>query len=344
MEKGTVGERRRRTRRRLVFALLLLCLAAALTASLCLGGARFAPGQALRLLLSPEGGTDAAVLRRIRLPRALMSAVLGGALALSGYLLQTFFGNPIAGPFVLGISSGAKLAVALVMIFLAGRGVLVTSWMLVASAFAGSLLCVAFLLPAARRVRGMASLLVAGIMIGYVCQAATDFAIAFADEADIVNLHSWSRGSFSGSAMEGVGVSLGIVLFSLLCLCGLAKPLSAYRLGEAYAASLGVPVRAFRAALILLSSLLSACVTAFAGPVSFVGIAVPQIARRALADSDPRPLIPCVFLCGAVFCTGCDLLARTVLAPAELAVSAVTAVFGAPVVLAMLLRRRGDGD
>lgn len=296
-----------------------------------------------RILLTGEGdATQAAIIWKIRLPRILMAAVLGGALSLSGFLLQTFFANPIAGPFVLGISSGAKMVVAVTMVLFLNRIGAVSSWTLVMAAFAGSLLSTGFILLLSRRLKHMSVLLVGGIMIGYICSAVTDFIITFADDADIVNLHGWSLGSFSGTSWEALSVAAALVFAAAVGVFFLSKPISAYQLGESYAQSLGVNVRWFRAVLIVLSSLLSACVTAFAGPISFVGIAVPHLVKRSLNTSKPLVVIPATFLGGAVFCTACDLIARTAFAPTELSISTVTSIFGAPVVIAMMLHRRRE--
>ena len=177
-------------------------------------------------------------------------------------------------------------------------------------------------------------------MIGYICSAVTDFVVTFADDSNIVNLHNWSLGSFSGIGWENVGTISLVVLFSLLCAMLLSKPMGAYQLGEVYAANMGVRVRRFRAALILLSSLLSACVTAFAGPISFVGIAVPHLVKSLFGTAKPLVIIPASFLGGSAFCLLCDLIARTAFAPTELSISSVTAVFGAPVVIFIMLRRK----
>ena len=182
---------------------------------------------------------------------------------------------------MLGISSGAKMVVALTMIFFLGRFGMVSSWALILAALMGSLVSVGFILLLSRRLKHMAILLVGGIMIGYICSAVTDFIIAFADDADIVNLHGWSLGSFSGTSWEGVAVAGAVVGITSALVFFLSKPIGAYQLGEAYAQSMGVNIRAFRIALIVLSSLLSACVTAFAGPISFVGIAVPHPSSTA---------------------------------------------------------------
>ena len=274
------------------------------------------------------------------MPRLFAAALLGGALSVSGFLLQTFFANPIAGPFVLGISSGAKLVVAFVMILFLGKGLFMGSASMIVAAFAGSMLSMGFVLVIARRVRQMPVLVVCGVMISYICSAITDFVVTFADDANIVNLHNWSMGSFSGTTWDQVRVMAAVVLpVSVLSFC-MAKPISAYQLGEEYARSLGVNAKRFRAELILLSSILSACVTAFAGPVSFVGIAVPQLVKRLFGTAKPIVVLPGCFLGGAVFCLLSDLIARTLFAPTELSISSVTAVFGAPVVIWLMIRGR----
>ncbi len=332
-----------RRRRIAVFAALFTALVAVTALSAGTGSVSIPAPEIARILLRRgDGGMQSNIIWQIRLPRLIMAAILGGGLSLSGFLLQTFFNNPIAGPFVLGISSGAKLIVALTMVFFLNRVRAVSSWALVTAAFLGSLICVGFILLLSRRLRHMATLLVAGIMIGYICSAATDFVVTFADEADIVNLHGWSLGSFSGMSWEAVGVAVTLVGAGLVLAFLLSKPIGAYQLGEAYARSMGVNIPVFRTALILLSSLLSACVTAFAGPISFVGIAVPHLIKRALNTSRPLLVIPASFLGGAVFCMACDLIARTAFDPTELNISTVTAVFGAPVVIAMMLRRQRE--
>ena len=328
----------RRVKYTAVFLALLGALAIITVLNINIGSVPISIGEIARILCQKMGNhTQVSIIWKIRLPRILMAALLGGALSLSGFLLQTFFANPIAGPFVLGISSGAKMLVALTMIYFVGAFGSVSSWTLIIAAFVGSLLSVGFILIMSRRLKGMATLLVAGIMIGYICSAITDFVVTFADDSDIVNLHGWSLGSFSGMSWDNVRIAAILVGITALAVFLLSKPIGAYQLGEAYAQSMGVNIRVFRVALIVLSSILSACVTAFAGPISFVGIAVPFLVKRLLNTSKPIVVIPGVFLGGAVFCMGCDLIARTAFAPTELNISTVTSIFGAPVVIYMML-------
>ena len=297
-------------------------------------------GYAQELEAVIKSSTESQILFSIRIPRMLLAAVLGGALSVSGYLLQVFFRNPIAGPFVLGISSGAKMVVGITLIFLVRYLGSISSLTLIFAAFIGSLLITFFVLLFSQTVRNMSMLLVIGIMVGYICGAVTDFCITFANDHDVVNLTNWSMGTFSGANWDNVKTAVLLCLPGILAALLLSKPISAYALGEGYAQSMGIRIKPFRVLLILLSSLLSACVTALAGPISFVGIAVPHISRTLLKSSKPAFVIPATFLCGAVFCVFCDLIARTVFAPTELAIGTVTSVFGAPVVIYMMVKRR----
>ena len=334
--------RQRRTRRYVeAFLILEIGMLAITILNICIGSVEIPLSDIWASLQGKEVANER-ILWDIRMPRTLAALILGGALALSGYLLQTFFHNPIAGPFVLGISSGAKMIVALVLIFLMGRTMRVSSTTLIVAAFFGSMISMGFVLAMSRKVSSMSMLVVSGVMIGYICSAITDFVVTFADDADIVYLHNWSRGSFSGMTWDNVAVMTAVVLVTFAVIFLLAKPLSAYQMGEVYAKNMGVNVRMLRVALVLLSSILSACIVAFAGPVSFVGIAVPHLVKSLLKTAKPILMIPACFLGGSVFCLLCDLLARTMLAPTELSISTVTAVFGAPVVLWVMIRRNKE--
>ncbi len=336
-------EMRRRIRYLLVFAGLLAAFCVIIVLNINTGNVHISVSEILNILFG-QAKQDAnyRIIWKIRLPRVLMAALLGGALSLSGFLLQTFFANPIAGPFVLGISSGAKMVVALTMIVFLKYFSRVSSYTLIIAAFIGSLIATGFILLMSRKINHMATLLVAGIMIGYICSAVTDFVVTFADDADIVNLHNWSLGSFSGINWDNVKVMAIVVLITMFFVFLLSKPISAYQMGEAYAQNMGLNVSRFRIVLVILSSILSACVTAFAGPVSFVGIAVPHLVKGLFGTTQPILMIPACFLGGASFCLFCDLLARTVFTPTELSISTVTAILGAPVVIYIMLRRKRE--
>ena len=293
------------------YLLLFVVLLALFVGTLCTGSVPFSLSEIGSVLMHPEQNTTAwKILWEIRMPRSLTAIILGGALSVSGFLLQTFFSNPIAGPYILGISSGAKLTVALAMIFFLGQGRLLSAMALIGVAFFGSMLSMGFILLISGKVHRMSILIICG-----------------------------SMGSFASSSWQDLR-AMSIVVFPVLIgTFFLSKPMGAYQLGEAYAQNLGVPIRLFRVTLILLSSLLSACVTAFAGPISFVGIAVPHLMNNLLQTAKPLWLIPACFFGGGAFCLLCDWIARTVFSPTELSISTVTAVFGAPIVIWMMLHR-----
>lgn len=342
-EKSSV-ESKRCLRYAVVFTALIVALGAVVIANINIGNVHITIPEIMGILSGNESVDNAyKIIWMIRLPRLLMAAILGGALAVSGFLLQTYFGNPIAGPFVLGISSGAKFVVALNMIICAGVFRIQSSWGMIGAAFLGSVLATFFIILVSKTVKDSAGLLVAGIMIGYICSAATDFLMTFAEDSDIVNLRGWSMGSFSGMSWDNVRISGIFIGLTVLITFFMSKPIGALQLGESYAKSMGVNVRAFRLVIILLSSILSATVTAFAGPISFVGIAVPFLVRNMLKVSKPVVVVPATFLCGAVFVLFCDLIARCAFAPTELNISTVTSMFGAPLVIYMLIRRRRNG-
>ncbi|PWM36209.1 MAG: iron ABC transporter permease [Clostridiales bacterium] len=339
------GERaKRQLRYCVVVALFLLLFAALVLMNIQLGSVRLGTREIADILFFGGGSeTGRGIIWKVRLPRACAAVILGGALALSGFLLQTFFNNPIAGPYVLGISSGAKLTVAIFMVAALSRYQTVSSASMIAVAFVGAMLSMGFVLLMARTVQRASMLIVSGVMIGYICSAITDFIVTFADDASIINLHNWSKGSFSGASWEDVRVMTAVVLITSAVVFLMSKPIGAYQLGEGYAQNMGVNIRVFRVVLVVLSSVLSACVTAFAGPISFVGIAVPHLVKSFLKTSKPLIVIPVCFLGGAIFCLGCDLIARTVFAPMELSISSVTAVIGAPIVIGILLRKKVRG-
>ncbi len=322
------------------FLLLAAALSALIVWNVNAGSVQLTVPEVFRILFLKQGDqTSRDIIWQIRLPRILAAGILGGALSVAGFLLQTFFRNPIAGPFVLGISAGSKLTVSFVMIFLLGRGHTLSSAGMVSAAFAGAMLSTGFMITASGKVRSMSMLVICGVMVSYICSAITDFVIAFADDSDIVNLHNWSMGSFASVSWNKIGIMTAVILPSLLFVFLLSKPAGAYQLGEEYAQSVGVNIRLFRICLILLSSLLSATVTAFAGPVSFVGIAVPHLVKNLMGTSRPVLMTPACFLGGAVFCLFSDLIARTLYSPMELSVSSVTALFGAPVVIWLMIRK-----
>lgn len=333
-------------RRALLYALLAALLLMLAIINLTVGSAKVPVREIAHIIAAHDvASVEGTIVWNIRIPRIIAAIFLGGALALAGYLLQAFFANPIAGPYVLGISSGSKLVVAALMVASCRFGFMTRAYMVEAAAFIGALAATGLVILAARKARSMAILIVCGVMIGYVCSAATEMIVAFADDSNIVNLHNWSMGSFSAISWSDVRSFVPVVIVGGVYAFFLAKGVGAYLYGEQYAQSVGVNLRLFRVMLVVGSSVLSATVTAFAGPISFVGIAAPHVARSVFRTSDPKTIMAASFLGGASFCLLCDLLARSLFAPKELSVSAITAILGAPVVVSMLLRRkRGTND
>ena len=338
-------EKKRAIRYTVCFGILFVLILIFTVLNICIGSVGIALPDVFDVFFkNSSDDVVRTIVLNIRFPRTLSVLILGGALSLSGYLLQTFFHNPIAGPFVLGISSGAKMCVALVMVFLVGNSLKINSATLIFAAFVGAMISMGFVLLMTKRAQTMARLIVCGVMIGYICSAITELVVTFAQDADIVNLHNWSRGSFSGMTWENVRIMAIVVCVAFVIVFLMSKPLYAYGLGETYAMNLGVNIKLLRVMIVLLSGILSACIVAFAGPISFVGIAAPHLVRKIFNTNKPIIMIPACFMGGSVFCLFCDLLARNLLSPTELNISTVTAVFGAPIVIIILLNKKGRAE
>ena len=328
-------------RRAWVFALLLALTIVMMILNLRIGSISYSVDQLLGALFHPAEKTDLTyIVWNIRLPRTI-AAVLGGAfLAVSGLLLQVHFRNPIVGPFILGISSGSTVMVSVVMLTSIGLGFSgYAPYLNTIASCLGAYGVTALIVAIAARVRGGATLLILGLMMGYLCGAVTSILTALAEKETIKGFVLWQMGSFSGFKWVEVWI---MILVGGLMLAGtylMSKPLNALLLGEDYAASMGVNIRRFRMVILLLASSLAGLVTAFAGPVAFIGMAVPHVARLSLGTSDNRVLLPGAALFGALITSLCDLIARMYLSPVELPLSAITAFFGAPIVIYLLLTK-----
>ena len=288
-----------------------------------------------------DQGMNQAVIWQIRLPRALAALFCGAALAVAGLLLQIYFGNPMVDSFVLGTASGSSLMVGLTV--MAGVGIgwgsATTPFSMITAAFLGALAVLVIVLIIGRRVRSPITLLVIGLMIGYLCSAVTSLLVAFAEKEALQGFVFWSLGSFAGFTWPQLKILMVIVSLAILGAVLLIKPLNAFLLGEDYARSMGVVVKRLRVLIVIIASVLGGAVTAFAGPVAFIGLAVPHLSRLLFGTSENRVLLPANVILGALLASSCDLLARLLLAPVELPLSAVTSCFGAPLVIALLLRR-----
>jgi iron complex transport system permease protein len=324
------------------FAALAIGVGFMFLLNLGVGSARIDLSEIARVLFSASSEEDKnfLIIQKIRLPRALASLAGGASLATSGLLLQTYFANPIIEPYILGVTSGSTLFVGLVMLggFTFGLP-RVTPLFLFGGAFLGAMLVMAIILFAAGRVKSIVTLLIIGLMAGYVCSAATSILSAYAEKQRLTNFVMWNMGSFSGFTWAQIRLMYGVTLPVLGVSYLLAKPLNLLSMGDSYAHSMGINVKATRYGIILISSILVAVTTAFTGPVSFIGLAAPHICRILLQTSNNRLLIPASVLGGGLLSGFCDFVARNIVSPLELPLGAVTSIIGAPLVVFLLIRK-----
>lgn len=327
--------------RLLLFPLLFIVLFIIFCFNITLGSVDISLSTLLTILTSGAMDTpDGFIIWKLRIPRAVGAVLGGGFLAVSGLLLQVYFRNPIVGPYILGISSGATLMVALVMLTTLHLGFMhVSPYLTTLAALVGAYSIMFVVLGIASRIRSAITLLVTGLMVGYVCTAVTNVLLAFAEKERIKGFVLWGMGSFAGFRWSEVGILVVLGGSLVLLVFLLTKPLNAFLLGEEYASTMGVNIRVFRLLILLCSCSLAGIVTAFAGPVAFIGLAVPHMARLCFGTSDNRLLVPGAMILGGAITSLCDLLARLVFSPVELPLSALTAFFGAPIVVGLLFKK-----
>ncbi|MEA1867865.1 MAG: iron ABC transporter permease [Thermodesulfobacteriota bacterium] len=329
-------------RHRLLFVLFTAILLISVAVNVTAGSISISFDELLHIISSHDlETTNGFIVWKIRMPRAISTILGGGYLAVAGLLLQVFFRNPIVGPFILGISSGATLMVSIVMLTTLSLGfTALAPFLTTLSALVGAYATMAVVLAVASKVRNTITLLIVGLMMGYLCHAVTSVLIAFAEQEKIKGFVLWQLGSFSGFKWSEINILFVFGGLILILVYGLSKPLNAFLLGEEYASTMGVNIRLFRFLIILCACALAGMVTAMAGPVAFIGLAVPHMTRLCFATSDNRVLIPGAVLLGAIVTGLCDLAARLIFSPVELPVSSITAFFGAPIVISLLMKRR----
>ncbi|MCC6615850.1 MAG: iron ABC transporter permease [Anaerolineae bacterium] len=334
------------------FVVLAVVLIGLFLLTLALGSVQIPLDQIVKVLAGGEADRASwtNIVLKFRLPKALTALLAGGALGVAGLMMQTFFRNPLASPDVLGIHAGASLGVALVVLtvgsvggeLLAGIG-LAGDVSLAAAASLGAGLTIALVLLIARRAQNSATLLLFGLMIGQFTFAFVSLLLYFSVPERIQAYINWGFGSFSGVSWAQMPILALAVVGGLLLAALLGKSLNALLLGETYARSLGLNVQRVRAGIIVATALLTGAVTAFCGPIVFIGIAVPHACRALLHTSDHRALVAAAALTGAAAALAAGLIAELPGSQIVLPLNAVTALFGAPVVLWIILRWRGAG-
>ncbi len=326
---------------KVIFCMLILVALGVVVLNVFTGSVSLPASEVFAILLKPGEMLNSFIVWKIRLPRAIAALLGGGFLAVSGLLLQVYFRNPIVGPFILGISSGATLMVSIVMlttltIQLHIMSPIVTTLAAICGAYGVMLVVVGI----ASRVKSGITLLIVGLMMGYLCHSVTAVLTALAEKQQVKGFLLWQLGSFSGFKWGEIQLLLilGGLLIGVIFL--LSKPLNAMLLGEEYALSMGININRFRVLILLSACAMAGMITAMAGPVAFIGLAVPHMARMLFSTSDNRLLIPACLLLGGTVTSLCDFIARTAMSPVELPLSAITALFGAPIVISLLMKKR----
>ena len=292
-----------------------------------------------------ENETWRYIVQDYRLPKAITAIIVGSGLGISGLLMQTLFRNPLAGPFVLGISSGASLGVALMIMgasIFGGviGGLLITKWSLVLASSVGSLLVLLAVVVVSQRVRDTMAILIIGLMFASITAAVVSVLSYFATAEQLQQYIFWGFGSLGHLSWQELMVLLLVFILGLILSIASLKALNTLLLGENYAKSLGLNIKQSRMIIILATSLLAGTITAFAGPIAFIGLAVPHIARQIIGTSDHKILLPAIFMIGAIIMLLCDSIAQVPNSDYTLPINAITSLFGAPIVIWLLVRKR----
>lgn len=318
--------------------------------NLLVGSVSIPAGEVFRILSGGEAGKASwsFILWESRLPQALTALLCGGALAVCGLMLQTAFKNPLAGPSILGINTGASLGVACVMLLFggsisAGTFSLSGFFSVLAGAFVGAMTIMALILFLSTLIRSNVMLLIAGIMIGYIASSVISLLNFFATAEGVQSYMIWGMGNFGGVSLQQMPAFASVTVLGLIGSLLLIKPLNALLLGDRYAENLGINIRSVRNWLLIVTGVLTAITTAFCGPVSFIGLAVPHVARLILGTSNHNSLLPVTILCGAAVALICNLLCVLPGEAGVIPLNAVTPVIGAPVVIYVIVSQRKPG-
>jgi iron complex transport system permease protein len=321
---------------------LFLALVLAFIADLCLGTVYIKPQVIWRIINGSSTNEVASyIILQLRLPRAVMALLTGSGLAVAGLLMQTLFRNALAGPFVLGISSGAGLGVALAVMGSTALGIANLSGIgLVIPSILGSFLVLILIALLSLRIKDTMGLLIVGIMVGSLSSAIVGILSYLSTSDELKRYIFWSLGSLGNVSWDAIGLLTAIFCIALSLILLIMKPLNTLLLGESYARSLGINITKTRWTLILITSLLAGSITAFAGPIAFIGLAVPHIARLFMPTINHKVLIPVAMLLGAILLLCCDMIAQLPFSNLSLPINAVTSLLGAPLVIWLILKKR----
>ncbi|GAK90493.1 vitamin B12 ABC transporter [Nonlabens ulvanivorans] len=325
-----------------VLFLLIIAVILLFIADICLGTVFIRPHKIWDVLIGANNSTsENYIITQMRLPRAVMAILTGAGLAIAGLLMQTLFRNPLAGPFVLGISSGAGLGVALVVMGSAVVGISAVSGLgLVTASVIGSILVMMLIILMSLRIKDTMGLLIVGLMVGSLSSAVVGILSYFSSSEQLKRYVFWSLGSLGNLEWSNILILTVILLISSLLVITILKPLNAMLLGETYARSLGINIKSTRWIIIIITSLLAGSITAFAGPIAFIGLAVPHLARLLLPTVNHKILIPTAVLLGASLLLACDIISQLPFSNYSLPINAVTSLLGAPIVIWLILRKR----
>jgi iron complex transport system permease protein len=332
----------------LIFSILLLCLILAFLLDLGFGAVNIPIHEVMNILLGQEAEktTWTNIILKFRLPKALTATLAGAALGVSGLQMQTLFKNPLAGPFVLGISSGASLGVALVLLtasvtvptLLTDLGMIGDFSLVIAASF-GAASVLGLMLVVSRRVQDTMTLLILGLLFGYATSAMVSILLQFSSQERIQSYIMWTFGSFTAVTWQQLAILTPVICVGLLIAVLQSKSLNALLLGESYAHSLGLTVQKTRFSVISSASILAGAITAFCGPIAFLGVAIPHLCRSLFNTSDHRILIPSVIIMGAILALFADLVSQILINQMVLPLNAITALIGTPVVTWVILQR-----
>jgi iron complex transport system permease protein len=334
-----------RKRNIVIFVIIIILLMMLFVLDIFLGSVSIKPSDILNAIFSPEGGYAETIINQFRIPKAITALFVGIALSVSGLQMQTVFRNPMAGPYVLGISSGASLGVAIVIlgfssVFSAGNIGSMGTWAIAMSAWAGAAAVLLLIMIISSRVKDIMTVLILGIMLSSGISALVTIMQYFSGETMLKSYVIWTMGSLGNLTSEQLGVMSSCVVSGVLVSLFATKMLNALLLGDNYATSLGLDVRSARIIIFISTSILAGSVTAFCGPIGFIGIAVPHIARIAFRTSDHRILIPATILTGGAVMLASDIISQLPGSERILPVNAVASFIGIPVVIWVILRNR----